>query len=279
MQSTLAGKTVFVTLALSFALISLALFNGQSGGLTNIMLAVGVQDMYLLHYIRLLAAGLFCAATVLALLSITYHRAATSLGWLMLALVAVPLCGLVTKVHWISSLGGFPAIGSGQGVIKYFALLALALLLLKPALLQSKAAVWISMLPVVLVLLWIGGMKFTDIEARGIQPLVESSPFMAWMYSFFDYQQVSNLIGAYDLLAVLLLLGGLRYNWMFWPGFLMSLAVLLTTQSFLLSFNGAWAGNGVLSSSGIFIIKDLWYIATMIVLAQLKHSCTKNNNG
>ncbi|HEX5793674.1 MAG TPA: DUF417 family protein [Rheinheimera sp.] len=270
MQSTLAGKIVLLVLALSFALISIALFSGQSGGLTNIMLAFGVHDQYLLYYIRLLAAGVFSAATVLALLSVKYQYAAKSLGWLMLVLAVIPLCSLLGGVHWISSLGGFPAIGSGQGVIKYFALLALAVLLLKPALLQAKAAEWISVLPVVLVLLWIGGMKYTDIEARGIQPLVESSPFMAWLYSYFDYQQVSNIIGTYDLLAALLLVAGIYIRGLFWPGFLMSLAVLLTTQSFLLSFTGAWADSGVLSSGGIFIIKDLWYIATMILLAQLR---------
>lgn len=35
----------------------------------------------------------------------------------------------------------------------------------------------------VLILLWIGGMKFSAFEAAGIQPLVGSSPLLSWIYS------------------------------------------------------------------------------------------------
>ena len=34
----------------------------------------------------------------------------------------------------------------------------------------------------VLVLGWIGAMKFTSYEAEGIKALVETSPLMSWMY-------------------------------------------------------------------------------------------------
>jgi len=33
----------------------------------------------------------------------------------------------------------------------------------------------------VLVVAWIGAMKFTAYEANGIQPLVANSPFMGWV--------------------------------------------------------------------------------------------------
>src|ERR1700741_3249632 len=35
----------------------------------------------------------------------------------------------------------------------------------------------------VLVIGWIGLMKFTGYEAKGIEPLVAHSPFMSWMYT------------------------------------------------------------------------------------------------
>ena len=35
----------------------------------------------------------------------------------------------------------------------------------------------------VVVLIWIGGMKFTAYEAQGIEPLVANSPLMSWAYS------------------------------------------------------------------------------------------------
>ena len=34
----------------------------------------------------------------------------------------------------------------------------------------------------VVVLMWIGAMKFTAYEAEGIMPLVVNSPFMSWLY-------------------------------------------------------------------------------------------------
>lgn len=47
----------------------------------------------------------------------------------------------------------------------------------------------------VLVVGWIGLMKFTGYEAKGIEPLVTHSPFMSWMYSFLSVQTFSNLLG------------------------------------------------------------------------------------
>jgi len=40
----------------------------------------------------------------------------------------------------------------------------------------------------VLVLGWIGAMKFTAYQAAGIQPLVASSPLMGWMYGLLGVQ-------------------------------------------------------------------------------------------
>jgi uncharacterized membrane protein YkgB len=40
----------------------------------------------------------------------------------------------------------------------------------------------------VLVIGWIGLMKFTEYEAKGIQPLVAHSPLMAWMYTISKHE-------------------------------------------------------------------------------------------
>src|SRR5204862_4922266 len=45
----------------------------------------------------------------------------------------------------------------------------------------------------VLVVGWIGAMKFTAYEAAGIQPLVANSPLMGWMYRFLSVQAFSSL--------------------------------------------------------------------------------------
>ena len=47
----------------------------------------------------------------------------------------------------------------------------------------------------VLVIGWIGLMKFTAYEAKGIQPLVAHSPLMSWMYGFLTVRGFSNALG------------------------------------------------------------------------------------
>lgn len=54
---------------------------------------------------------------------------------------------------------------------------------------------WFIRYSLVVVLLWIGAMKFTAYEAAGIKGLVETSPLMSWMYRFLSLQATSNLLG------------------------------------------------------------------------------------
>src|SRR5712691_2646398 len=52
---------------------------------------------------------------------------------------------------------------------------------------------------VVLVLAWIGGMKFTAYEAMGIQPLVAHSPLLGWMYDFLSVRSFSTMLGFIEI--------------------------------------------------------------------------------
>lgn len=218
----LLQKTSRALLGLSFALIAAALFLGQSGGLASIFgfygVDYGVDSEAGLHTVRIVVALVFAAAAVLALLSLLKQQYIRPLALLIIFISLVPLLSLLGSAHWIDSLGGFPAIGSGQGVIKYFALTAVGLTLLSRSACQSQRYIWLNYLPVGLVLLWIGGMKFTAIEAQGIEGLVRSSPLMAWLYHFFNIQQASNLIGIYDLVALIILAIGIVMRPVFWPG-------------------------------------------------------------
>ena len=44
----------------------------------------------------------------------------------------------------------------------------------------------------VIVLLWVGGMKFTSYEAAGIAPLEMHSPLMNWLYVLMGQRNVSD---------------------------------------------------------------------------------------
>src|SRR5882672_4347031 len=57
----------------------------------------------------------------------------------------------------------------------------------------------------VMVLGWIGAMKFTAYEAAGIKALVETSPLMSWMYKLLSLQATSNIIGFAEISAALLI--------------------------------------------------------------------------
>ena len=112
----------------------------------------------------------------------------------------------------------------------------------------------------VLVLVWIGAMKFTAYEAGAIQPLVANSPLMAWLYAIFSVQATSNLIGVAEIAAGVLI--ALRP----WSavaaavGSLMAIATFTITLTFLFSTPGWEASLGgfpALSiAPGQFILKD-----------------------
>jgi uncharacterized membrane protein YkgB len=118
-------------------------------------------------------------------------------------------------------------------------------------------------MPVLLVLLWIGGMKFTLLEAQGIEALVKSSPFMGWLYNFFSLQVTSNIIGVYDLIAVVALILAMYYPKMTTPAIVMSGMVFVVTQSFLISFSGSLSSETLLTTTGHFLIKDLWFLVCL----------------
>jgi uncharacterized membrane protein YkgB len=112
----------------------------------------------------------------------------------------------------------------------------------------------------VLVLVWIGAMKFTAYEAAAIQPLVANSPLMSWLYAVFSVQATSNLIGVAEIVAGLLI--ALR-PWSALAcavGSLMGIATFVITLAFLFSTPGWEASLGgfpALSvAPGQFILKD-----------------------
>ena len=113
----------------------------------------------------------------------------------------------------------------------------------------------------VLVIGWIGLMKFTEYEAKGIQPLVANSPLMSWMYGFLTVRQFSAALGIVEVSIAILI--GLRH----WSarasavGSAAAVLMFLTTLSFLLSTPGwepSLGGFPALSAlPGQFLLKDV----------------------
>ncbi|GLX81440.1 hypothetical protein theurythT_08920 [Thalassotalea eurytherma] len=260
---------LFILIALSTGLLGVSMsLMGHHKNIELITDFYGISSWLAGNIYNSIALLALVSAAILAIVSIKVEKARAVLGWLLIAISLVPLVALFDENMWLAQLGGFPAIGSGQGVIKYFALMGLGLFLAKPTG-AASLKLWANVFPVFLVLVWIGGMKFTLFEAQGIEVLVKTSPLMSWMYDVWDLQTTSNLIGVYDLLAAALLVACVFYRQLLLPVIVLSGAVFVVTQTFLFSWDAAISAETLLSTGGHFLIKDLWFIANLIVFWHL----------
>ena len=111
----------------------------------------------------------------------------------------------------------------------------------------------------VLVLGWIGAMKFTAYEAAGIKTLVETSPLMSWMYKVFSLQTTSNIIGVTEITAATLIAIRPLSAKLSAVGSVLAVFTFLPTLTFLFSLPGwekSLGGFPALSGSGGFLLKD-----------------------
>jgi uncharacterized membrane protein YkgB len=119
----------------------------------------------------------------------------------------------------------------------------------------------VSRYGLVIVLLWIGGMKFTAYEAEGIRPMVANSPLMGWVYHAMSVRGFSSLLGVIEIAVGLLI--ALRPVWPIGSAVGSGLAagMFLTTLSFLVTTPGwepSLGGFPALSAMpGQFVLKDV----------------------
>ena len=121
----------------------------------------------------------------------------------------------------------------------------------------------------VLVLVWMGLLKYTGFEAAAIEPMINSHPMLVWLYTVFSVQATSNLIGTIEVLAGVLL--GLRI----WSplagaaGGALAIGTFALTLSFMLTIPPVWqasAGGFPFLSvmPGQFLIKDVLFLGAAI---------------
>lgn len=111
----------------------------------------------------------------------------------------------------------------------------------------------------VLVLGWIGAMKFTAYEAEGIKTLVQTSPLMSWMYKVLSLRATSNVIGIAELTAAALIAIHPLAPKLSGIGSVLAVFTFLTTLTFLFSLPGwetSLGGFPALSGAGGFLLKD-----------------------
>lgn len=120
----------------------------------------------------------------------------------------------------------------------------------------------------VLILLWIGGMKFTAYEAEGIRPFVENSPFFAWTYPVFGVRGLSSILGVTEIVVGLLIAARSWYPRVSAVGSLAAVGMFLGTLSFLVTTPGTWVsdlgGFPAISALGQFLVKDVALLAIAV---------------
>lgn len=113
----------------------------------------------------------------------------------------------------------------------------------------------------VIVIAWIGALKFTAYEAQGIQPLVANSPFMSWVYDFLSVRTFAGVLGVVELATAVLLAVKPWFPRLSVLGSVVAIGLFLATISFLFTTPGigeeAGGGFPALSSTGQFLIKDV----------------------
>jgi len=113
----------------------------------------------------------------------------------------------------------------------------------------------------VVVIGWIGALKFMNFEAHQIQPLVANSPFMGWLYNIFPVYTFSALLGVFEVTAAVLLAIKPVAPKLSIGGSLLAILLFFATISFLFTTPGVGepAGGGfpAISLTGEFLLKDI----------------------
>ena len=137
----------------------------------------------------------------------------------------------------------------------------------------------------VIVIAWIGALKFTSYEAHGIQPLVANSPLMSWLYDILSVRTFSSMLGVVEIAAAVLIAIKPLAPRASAIGSLIAIGLFLATLSFLVTTPGVGeasaGGFPVLSSTGQFLIKDVallglsvWTLADALRSVHRHHAAT-----
>ena len=190
------------------------------------------------------------------------------------------------STHVITAVGKYPA---RESVVKR---------IYEQAARLDRVGMGLLRLGLIIVLCWIGGLKFADYEADGIVPLVANSPLMSFFYHYPapDYRQYMNKEGelipahrqwnesnrtysfSHGLGVVIVMIGVLIAAYPILPqvsavGSFLLILMSLTTLSFLITTPEAWVpalgasthGFPYLSGAGRLIIKDTIMLGAAVV--------------
>jgi uncharacterized membrane protein YkgB len=119
----------------------------------------------------------------------------------------------------------------------------------------------------VVVIAWIGALKYTGYEAAAIQPLIAHSPIFSWLYSIFSVGTFAAVLGSLEIVAALLIAIRPLSPRISVIGSAMGVLLFLGTLSFLFTTPGVTAASGFPVLSGLpgqFLLKDLVLVSASL---------------
>ena len=121
----------------------------------------------------------------------------------------------------------------------------------------------------VVVIAWIGALKYSSYEATAIQPLIAHSPVFSWLYSTFSVRTFAAVLGSVEIVAALLIAARPLFPRLSVIGSAMGILLFLSTISFLFTTPGitvaSAGGFPVLSVlPGQFLLKDLVLVSVSL---------------
>lgn len=113
----------------------------------------------------------------------------------------------------------------------------------------------------VIILIWIGLLKFTNYESEGIKGLVENSFLMSWGYDLMSVHAFGALIGAIEIVLALMIATRSFNPKLSAIGSIGTIIMAIVTLTFILTTPPAWQkgfGFPFLSPMpGQFLLKDI----------------------
>jgi uncharacterized membrane protein YkgB len=127
----------------------------------------------------------------------------------------------------------------------------------------------VALAGVILPLFLIGILKFTAIEVELLKPLINGTPWLAWLYPIFGEAGTSTLLGVAELFTAILLLAAPWFPRAGVLGGMLGAATFAVTSSTMLALPIWEAGSGgfpFLDALGSFLIKDVAMLGISVVV-------------
>jgi reactive chlorine resistance protein C len=127
----------------------------------------------------------------------------------------------------------------------------------------------VALVGIVLPLLLIGSLKFTQFEVEALKPLIGGTPWLTWMYLVFGEAGASYVLGVIEITTALLLIASPWSSRAGVVGGALGGLTFLVTSSLLFAlpvWEESLGGFPALSGAGQFLIKDVALLGISLVV-------------